>query len=750
MLQIDKVRFHLTVRASRHGPAQVLRAPASAAAAAFTSPAVRRLEEAARQHEQIVARYQAPAPIRSAGVRAPAPRRAPRAPAPSLPPIPLPLMSGGGPSPGSSGGGNVAALLRGSQGRPLEGGVRTQMESHFARDLSGVRVHTGPAAQTAARSLGARAFTVGQDIYFGGGQFAPGTATGRGLLGHELAHVDQFYRGQVGLGQSQFSRDGSIAIGGSRALEAFAEAHERRLASGEGGGASNLSKIEDVVVRGDLGDARGEVERIVRAAVGRAEEALDRRKRNGTVDQLRVRAIVDPADPDAASRALADQIVRRALAAIQREAVSSSGPLLAFLAKFTTAWGSPMTFAWEKEGGSPEILRYYRPSSTSDAEWNEKLKELRSELSDIWTKTRDSEKYYAHFREWRKKNGAGSYEGLVKTSKAPPYVRDHLHQEVGEDCWETTHKSYEDDTDAIFQQIRWLDKDSGLGEGGYHFHMAFKRQRAKAEQLAALGAHLNDYAALNMYSAVEGSVKNRASKGPNISHKFLGAYTEESTRKLAQVLGMASIPYNSSWSGIEQTDPNGAQIGRWKFAATAVRHHYKDPEIIGFEFRAATGQGVRERIEKVATALGSDTATMSIHGRGKPYTLDQLVGMPHMGPEALKACSRRLLTFLAAAANEAEHVPWSMDDKHKELLYRWSLAFIEWEKHPAIPDSDRERIRAAREKLLKALEDVATKHGVPEQENVQLHQVSVDKTAQLDVQEQIAMWSRDTRVWQLF
>jgi hypothetical protein len=59
------------------------------------------------------------------------------------------------------------------------------------RDLSGVRVHTGPEAAEAAQSVNARAFTVGRDIVFGTGQYAPQSRDGLWLLAHELTHVLQ-------------------------------------------------------------------------------------------------------------------------------------------------------------------------------------------------------------------------------------------------------------------------------------------------------------------------------------------------------------------------------------------------------------------------------------------------------------------------------------------------------------------------------------------------------------------------------
>jgi hypothetical protein len=54
-----------------------------------------------------------------------------------------------------------------------------------------VRVHSSAAAEQSAREVNALAYTVGRDIVFGPGQFAPGTHAGRRLLAHELAHVVQ-------------------------------------------------------------------------------------------------------------------------------------------------------------------------------------------------------------------------------------------------------------------------------------------------------------------------------------------------------------------------------------------------------------------------------------------------------------------------------------------------------------------------------------------------------------------------------
>ena len=78
-----------------------------------------------------------------------------------------------------------------SSGRPLEPALQQDMEQRFGRDFSQVRVHSGAAAEQSALDVNAHAYTVGHDMVFGTGQFAPGTHEGRRLIAHELAHVVQ-------------------------------------------------------------------------------------------------------------------------------------------------------------------------------------------------------------------------------------------------------------------------------------------------------------------------------------------------------------------------------------------------------------------------------------------------------------------------------------------------------------------------------------------------------------------------------
>lgn len=84
----------------------------------------------------------------------------------------------------------VHEVLR-SPGQPLDAATRAFFEPRFGHDFSGVRVHADQKAAESAKLVGAQAYTVGQQVVVGAGQYAPGTAQGARLIAHELAHVAQ-------------------------------------------------------------------------------------------------------------------------------------------------------------------------------------------------------------------------------------------------------------------------------------------------------------------------------------------------------------------------------------------------------------------------------------------------------------------------------------------------------------------------------------------------------------------------------
>ena len=84
----------------------------------------------------------------------------------------------------------VHEVLR-SPGQPLDASTRAFMEPRFGRDFSQVRVHNDARSAESARAVNALAYTIGQDIVFGAGQYAPANTASRQLISHELTHVVQ-------------------------------------------------------------------------------------------------------------------------------------------------------------------------------------------------------------------------------------------------------------------------------------------------------------------------------------------------------------------------------------------------------------------------------------------------------------------------------------------------------------------------------------------------------------------------------
>jgi hypothetical protein len=98
--------------------------------------------------------------------------------------------------------------LRGNgRGRPLESGAKHLFEPLFNYDFGRVRVHKDRQADQLSRALGSRAFTVGTEVVFAAGEYAPGSNRGRRLLAHELTHVVQQSSGP--LRRSPLTRDGN-------------------------------------------------------------------------------------------------------------------------------------------------------------------------------------------------------------------------------------------------------------------------------------------------------------------------------------------------------------------------------------------------------------------------------------------------------------------------------------------------------------------------------------------------------------
>ena len=119
-----------------------------------------------------------------------------------------------------------------SPGQPLDVETRAFMEPRFGHDFSNVRIHTDAKAAESARAVNAFAYTVGSDVVFGKGHYAPETATGKRLIAHELTHVVQ----QTGMQPQAAQRASS-----EHSNEQEAEVAERRLETTVGGALQPIS-----------------------------------------------------------------------------------------------------------------------------------------------------------------------------------------------------------------------------------------------------------------------------------------------------------------------------------------------------------------------------------------------------------------------------------------------------------------------------------------------------------------------------
>lgn len=81
--------------------------------------------------------------------------------------------------------------VTGPEGSPLPERSRREMSHRLGHDFGKVRVYADRSAASAARLLGAHAFTAGETVVFGEEMYSPQTRFGQALLAHELTHVAQ-------------------------------------------------------------------------------------------------------------------------------------------------------------------------------------------------------------------------------------------------------------------------------------------------------------------------------------------------------------------------------------------------------------------------------------------------------------------------------------------------------------------------------------------------------------------------------
>ena len=139
-------------------------------------------------------------------------------------------------------------------GQPLGAQTRAFMESRFGQDFSAVRVHTDERANASARAVSAAAYTVGTNVVFGVGRYAPQTLEGRRLLAHELAHTIQQQSSPAialsrRLGVTEPAH--SAEVEADKASETVAAGHSFRVATRTTGVLSR-AKLDVTDIRADI------------------------------------------------------------------------------------------------------------------------------------------------------------------------------------------------------------------------------------------------------------------------------------------------------------------------------------------------------------------------------------------------------------------------------------------------------------------------------------------------------------------
>ena len=166
---------------------------------------------------------------------------------------------------------SAQGLMRQSSGQALGGETAARMSEVLGADVSGAAVHTDAAAAQAASQLNAKAFAVGSDVYFGAGNFQPGSRAGDELLAHELAHTVQASEGRL---------PGAAAAGLN--VSSPSQAHEQEAydigaraaaALHDGSGATNLMNTDTAVSAAGAGSTASRM--VSRDAEGASDTESD-------------------------------------------------------------------------------------------------------------------------------------------------------------------------------------------------------------------------------------------------------------------------------------------------------------------------------------------------------------------------------------------------------------------------------------------------------------------------------------------
>jgi hypothetical protein len=263
----------------------------------------------------------------------------------------------------------VAATLR-QGGRALDPATRAFFEPRFGRDFGDVRIHTDARAAESARAVSARAYTVGRDVVFDHGQYAPHSDSGKRLLAHELTHVLQ-QQSAVGTGAGQLvQRDDVIDV------DLVPVSPEGRKEAEKLG--IDLPTVSDQVWRmiGGIADNAG------KTLADWEKTKIEELFKKGTM------ALGTPlASVSGPKVLLHDTSVLMGAAKLQSEKGKGRGPLGAGVA----AW---VPVAGDATVARPHLFESKRPSTSEFEKGIDLIKQADREqaVKDIWAATKSAEK----------------------------------------------------------------------------------------------------------------------------------------------------------------------------------------------------------------------------------------------------------------------------------------------------------------------------------------------------------------------
>ncbi len=131
-------------------------------------------------------------------------------------------------------------------GNAMEAPTKSFMESRFGTDFSNVNIHTGNDASQLSKDLNAQAFTVGNDIYFNEGKYAPESSEGKHLLAHELTHTIQ---------QSEKNKNATSTNYNAPGIQRFTDdAHHIIDEAGLTGGGFTEDQVKEIEIGNKLRD----------------------------------------------------------------------------------------------------------------------------------------------------------------------------------------------------------------------------------------------------------------------------------------------------------------------------------------------------------------------------------------------------------------------------------------------------------------------------------------------------------------